>query len=45
MISAEEAMRRIFGEMKESAQSDSEAVAKAEEAAVASSPFVLANPM
>lgn len=39
-ISAEEAMRRIFGEMKESAQSDSEAVAKAEEAAVASSPFV-----
>ena len=39
-ISAEEAMRRIFGEMKESAQSDSEAVAKAEEAAVADSPFV-----
>ncbi len=39
-VSAEEAMRRIFGEMKESAQSDSEAVSKAEEAAVAASPFV-----
>jgi len=39
-VSAEEAMRRIFGEMKESAQSNSEAVAKAEEAAVADSPFV-----
>ena len=39
-ISAEEAMKRIFGEMKESAQSDSEAVAKAEEAAAADSPFV-----
>ena len=39
-VSAEEAMKRIFGEMKESAQSGSEAVAKAEEAAVADSPFV-----
>ena len=39
-ISAEEAMKRIFGEMKESAQSESEAVAKAEEAAAADSPFV-----
>ena len=39
-ISAEEAMRRIFGEMKVSAQNESEAVAKAEEAAAADSPFV-----
>ena len=39
-ISAEEAMKRIFGEMKESARSDSEAVTKAEEAVIADSPFV-----
>ncbi|MBR3340313.1 MAG: hypothetical protein IKG30_01725 [Clostridiales bacterium] len=39
-ISAEEAMRRIFGEMKESAQSESEAVNKAEAAAAEDSPFV-----
>lgn len=39
-ISAEEAMRKIFGEMKESSASDSEAVAKAEEAAASESPFV-----
>ena len=39
-ISAEDAMRKIFGEMKESAISDSAAAAKAEEAAAAESPFV-----
>ena len=39
-LSAEEAMKKIFGEMKESAQSDSEAAAKAEEAFMADSPFV-----
>ncbi|MBR4913707.1 MAG: hypothetical protein IKZ42_00350 [Clostridiales bacterium] len=39
-LSAEDAMKKIFGEMKEAAQSDSAAVAKAEEAAAAESPFV-----
>ena len=39
-ISAEEAMKRIFGEMKESSQSDSEAAAKAEAAVITDSPFV-----
>ena len=39
-VSAEEAMKRIFGEMKESSKNESEAVAKAEEAAVSDSPFV-----
>ena len=39
-LSAEDAMKKIFGEMKEAAQSDSAAVAKAEEAVVADSPFV-----
>ena len=40
-LSAEDAMKKIFGEMKEAAQSDSAAVAKAEEAVVAAdSPFV-----
>ncbi|MCR4702595.1 MAG: hypothetical protein K5665_02905 [Saccharofermentans sp.] len=39
-ISAEEAMKRIFGEMKESSASDSETVAKAEAATVMDSPFV-----
>ena len=39
-LSAEEAMRKIFGEMKESAQSDSAAAAKAEEAVISDSPFV-----
>ncbi len=39
-LSAEDAMRKIFGEMKESAISDSAAAAKAEEAAAAESPFV-----
>ena len=48
-VSAEEAMTRIFGEMKESAQNDFEAVTKAEEAAASDSPFVFniddANPV
>ena len=39
-LSAEDAMKKIFGEMKEAAQSESAAVAKAEEAAAAESPFV-----
>ena len=39
-LSAEDAMRKIFGEMKESALSDSAAAAKAEEAAASESPFV-----
>ena len=39
-ISAEEAMKKIFGDMQKSAQSDSEAAAQAEAAAVAESPFV-----
>lgn len=39
-LSAEEAMKKIFGEMKESAQSDSEAAAKAEDAFISDSPFV-----
>ena len=39
-ISAEEAMKKIFGDMQKSAQSDSEAVAQAEAAAASESPFV-----
>ena len=39
-VSAEEAMKKIFGDMQKSAQSDSEAVSKAEAAAIADSPFV-----
>lgn len=39
-VSAEEAMRKIFGDMKESAKSDAEATSQAEAAAVAESPFV-----
>ena len=39
-LSAEEAMKKIFGDMQKSAQSDSEAVAQAEAAAAAESPFV-----
>ena len=39
-ISAEEAMKKIFGDMQKSAQDDSEAVAQAEAAAAAESPFV-----
>lgn len=39
-LSAEDAMKKIFGEMKEAAQSDSAAAAKAEEAVIADSPFV-----
>ena len=39
-LSAEEAMKKIFGEMQKSAQSDSEAVSQAEAAAAQDSPFV-----
>ena len=39
-LSAEDAMRKLFGEMKESAINDSAAAQKAEEAAAAESPFV-----
>ena len=39
-FSAEEAMKKIFGDMKESSKSDSEAAAQAEAAAEVDSPFV-----
>lgn len=39
-VSAEDALKKIFGDMQKSSQEDSEAVAKAEAAAAADSPFV-----